>query len=127
LAAGKTLGSDAFVEADARSRAETVASLVTALASLPLGRQDKFLLLAAGKKVINELNIRLEPLITFRGNFDALELDRLLLVINVCMDCTFGSILAALLPCLHFQLLPLRQPHLLIKRLQRARTRSSVG
>jgi hypothetical protein len=39
------LGSDAFLKADARSRAETVAGLVSALASLPLGRQDKFLLL----------------------------------------------------------------------------------
>jgi hypothetical protein len=45
VAAGKPLGSDAFVETDACSRAETVASLVTALASLPLGKQDKFLLL----------------------------------------------------------------------------------
>jgi hypothetical protein len=45
VAAGTPLGSDAFVETDARSRAETVASLVTALASLPLGKQDKFLLL----------------------------------------------------------------------------------
>jgi hypothetical protein len=38
VAAGTPLGSDAFVETDARSRAETVASLVTALASLPLGK-----------------------------------------------------------------------------------------
>jgi hypothetical protein len=45
VAAGTPLGSDAFVEADARSQAETVAGPVTALASLPLGRQDKFLLL----------------------------------------------------------------------------------
>jgi hypothetical protein len=45
VAAGTPLGSDAFVEADARFRAETVANLVTALASLALGRQDKFLLL----------------------------------------------------------------------------------
>jgi hypothetical protein len=45
VAAGMPLGSNAFAEADARSRAETVASLVTALASLPLGKQDKFLLL----------------------------------------------------------------------------------
>jgi hypothetical protein len=45
VAAGMPLGSDAFVEADARSWAKTVAGLVTALASLPLGRQDKFLLL----------------------------------------------------------------------------------
>jgi hypothetical protein len=44
VAAGRPLGLDAFVETDARSRAETVASLVTALASLPLGKQDKFLL-----------------------------------------------------------------------------------
>jgi hypothetical protein len=43
VAAGTPLGSDAFVEA--RSRAATVAGLVTALASLHLGRQDKFLLL----------------------------------------------------------------------------------
>jgi hypothetical protein len=41
VAAGTPLGSDAFVEADARSRAETVAGLVTALASLPLGRPAK--------------------------------------------------------------------------------------
>jgi hypothetical protein len=47
VAAGTPLGLDAFVEADARSRAETVADLVTALASLPLGRQDKFLLLCS--------------------------------------------------------------------------------
>jgi hypothetical protein len=45
VAAGTPLVSDAIVEDDARSRAETVASLVTALASLPLGRQDKFLML----------------------------------------------------------------------------------
>jgi hypothetical protein len=45
VAAGTPLGSDAFVGADARSRAVTVAGLVTALASLPLGKQDKFLLL----------------------------------------------------------------------------------
>jgi hypothetical protein len=45
VAAGTPLGSDVLVETDARSRAETVASLVTALASLPLGKQDKFLLL----------------------------------------------------------------------------------
>jgi hypothetical protein len=44
---------------------------------------------AAGKKVINERKIRLEPFITFRGIFDALELDRPLLEVNVCMDCTF--------------------------------------
>jgi hypothetical protein len=77
--------------------------------------------------VINEGNMRLEPFITFRGIFDALELDWPLLEVNVCMDSTFGSILAALLPCLHFQLLPLRQPQLLIKRLQHAMTRSFVG
>jgi hypothetical protein len=45
VAAGTPLGSDAFVETNARSWAETVAGQVTALASLPLGRQDKFLLL----------------------------------------------------------------------------------
>jgi hypothetical protein len=45
VAAGTPLSSEAFVEADARSRAETVSGLVTALASLPLGRQDKFLVL----------------------------------------------------------------------------------
>jgi hypothetical protein len=45
VAADMPLGSDAFVEADARSWAETVTGLVTVLASLPLGRQDKFLLL----------------------------------------------------------------------------------
>jgi hypothetical protein len=45
VAAGTPLGSVAFVEVDARSKAETVAGLVTALASLPQGRQDKFLLL----------------------------------------------------------------------------------
>jgi hypothetical protein len=64
---------------------------------------------AAGKKVIIEINIKLETLITLRGILDALELDRPLLEVKVCMDCTFGSILAALLPCLHCQLLPLRQ------------------
>jgi hypothetical protein len=51
VAAGTTLGSDAFVETDARSRAETVAGLVTALASFPLGRQDKFLLLRSSLQV----------------------------------------------------------------------------
>jgi hypothetical protein len=76
---------------------------------------------AADKKVINERNSRLDPLITFRGIFDALELDRPQLEVNVCMDCTFGSILAALLPCLHFQLHPLQQPQLLINRLQCAK------
>jgi hypothetical protein len=45
--AGTPLGSDALVEADARSRAETVAGLVTTLASLPLSRQGKFLLLCS--------------------------------------------------------------------------------
>jgi hypothetical protein len=45
VAAGTPLGSNAFVEADARSQAETVAGLVTALTSLPLGKQDEFLLL----------------------------------------------------------------------------------
>jgi hypothetical protein len=45
VAAGSPLGSDAFVEADARSRAAAVESLVTALTSLPLSTQDKFLLL----------------------------------------------------------------------------------
>jgi hypothetical protein len=44
VAAGTPLGSDVFVEADARSR-PNVTGLVTALAFLPLGRQDKFLLL----------------------------------------------------------------------------------
>jgi hypothetical protein len=44
-AAGTPLGSDPFVEADARFRAETVAGLVAALASLPLVKQAKFLLL----------------------------------------------------------------------------------
>jgi hypothetical protein len=56
---------------------------------------------AAGMKVIDERNVRLEPLITFHGIFDALALDRPLLEVNVCMDCAFGSIIAALLlPCL---------------------------
>jgi hypothetical protein len=40
---------------------------------------------AAGKDVINERMIRLEPLITFRGIFDALQLDRPLREVNVCM------------------------------------------
>jgi hypothetical protein len=79
---------------------------------------------AAGKKVINEINIKLEIFITLRGIFDALELDRPLLEAKVCMDCTFGSILAALLPC---QLLPLRQLQLMIKRFQHTKARSSVG
>jgi hypothetical protein len=47
VAAGAPLGSDAFVEANTGCRAETVAGLVTAHASLPLGRQDKFLLLCS--------------------------------------------------------------------------------
>jgi hypothetical protein len=82
---------------------------------------------AAGNNVTNERNIRLESLIKFRDIFHALELRRPLLEIKVCMDCTFGSILATLLPCLHCQLLPLRQPQLLITRLQRAKTCSSFG
>jgi hypothetical protein len=56
VAAGTPFGSDAFVESDARSQAEAVAGLVTALASLPLGRQDKFLLLRSF------LQVRLTPL-----------------------------------------------------------------
>jgi hypothetical protein len=82
---------------------------------------------AAGKKVINERNIGIALLILFRGISDALELDRTLLEVKVCMDYAFGSILASLLPCLHCQLLSLQQLQLLIKRLQRAKTRSSVG
>jgi hypothetical protein len=45
VAAGSSLGSDAFVQADAHSRAAAVESLVTSLTSLPLSTQDKFLLL----------------------------------------------------------------------------------
>jgi hypothetical protein len=45
FAAGRPLGSNAFVGADARSRVVTVTGLVTALASQPLGKQDTFLLL----------------------------------------------------------------------------------
>jgi hypothetical protein len=51
VAAGTPLGLDAFVEADARSWAETVAGLVTALASLPLGSSGDT---AGNKKVIGE-------------------------------------------------------------------------
>jgi hypothetical protein len=40
---------------------------------------------AAGKELINERIIRLEPFDTFRGIFDALELDRPLLEVKVCM------------------------------------------
>jgi hypothetical protein len=40
---------------------------------------------AAGKKLINEKIVRLEPFDTFRGIFDALELDRPLLEVKVCM------------------------------------------
>jgi hypothetical protein len=40
---------------------------------------------AAGKEVINERLIRLEPCSTFRGVFDALELDRPLLEVKLCM------------------------------------------
>jgi hypothetical protein len=40
VAAGTPLGSDTFVKADARSWAESVTGLVTALASLPVDRQD---------------------------------------------------------------------------------------
>jgi hypothetical protein len=75
----------------------------------------------------NETKMRLGIFITFRGIFDALELDRPLLEVKVCMDYTFGSILAVLLPCLHCQLLPLRQQQPLIKRLLRAKTRNSFG
>jgi hypothetical protein len=42
------LGSDAFVEDDARSRTETVASQVTTLAIFPIGRQDGILSVACG-------------------------------------------------------------------------------
>jgi hypothetical protein len=40
---------------------------------------------AAGKEVINERLIRLEPCIAFRGIYDALELDRPLLEVKLCM------------------------------------------
>jgi hypothetical protein len=40
---------------------------------------------AAGKEVINERLIRLEPYITFRGLSDALELDGPLLKVKLCM------------------------------------------
>jgi hypothetical protein len=82
---------------------------------------------AAGKRVIDNRKIRLDLFTPFRGMLYALELDRPLLEVQVCMDCAFGSFLPALLPCLHCQLLPLRQLQLLIKRLQRTKTRSSVG
>jgi hypothetical protein len=45
VAAGTPLGSNVFVEADARSRATAVESLVTSLTSVPLPTQDQFLLL----------------------------------------------------------------------------------
>jgi hypothetical protein len=51
VAAGTPVGTLSFVEADARSQAETVADLVTALASLALGSQDKFLLLRSSLQV----------------------------------------------------------------------------
>jgi hypothetical protein len=51
VTAGTPLGLDAFAETDARSWAETVTGLVTALASFPLGRQDKFLLLRSSLQV----------------------------------------------------------------------------
>jgi hypothetical protein len=40
---------------------------------------------AAGKEVINERIVRLQPFNPFRGIFDALELDRPLLEAKVCM------------------------------------------
>jgi hypothetical protein len=40
---------------------------------------------AAGKELINERIVRLEPLNTVRGIFDALKLDRPLLEVKVCM------------------------------------------
>jgi hypothetical protein len=40
---------------------------------------------AAGKELINERIVRLDPFNTVRGIFDALELDRLLLEVKVCM------------------------------------------
>jgi hypothetical protein len=40
---------------------------------------------AAGKDVVDEGIIKLEPFIKFRGIFDALELDRSLLEVKVCM------------------------------------------
>jgi hypothetical protein len=40
---------------------------------------------ASFKDMINERNTRLQTFITFRGIFDALELDRPLLEVNVCM------------------------------------------
>jgi hypothetical protein len=61
VAAGTPLGADAFVKANARSQAETVTGLVAALVSLPLGRQDKFLLLRSSLKVrLTHLN-RITP------------------------------------------------------------------
>jgi hypothetical protein len=40
---------------------------------------------AAGKDAIEERLIRIEPTITFRGIYDALEPDRPLLKVKVCM------------------------------------------
>jgi hypothetical protein len=40
---------------------------------------------SAGKDAINEVLIRIEPFIMFRGIYDALEPDRPLLKVKVCM------------------------------------------
>jgi hypothetical protein len=40
---------------------------------------------AAGKDAINERRIRIEPFITFCGIYDALEPDRPLLKVKICM------------------------------------------
>jgi hypothetical protein len=40
---------------------------------------------ATGKDAINETLVRIEPFITFRGIYDALEPDRPLLKVKVCM------------------------------------------
>jgi hypothetical protein len=61
VAASTPLSSDAFVETDARSRAETNASLVTALASLPLGKQGKFLPLRSSLQVCLTHLTRITP------------------------------------------------------------------
>jgi hypothetical protein len=83
VAAGTPLDLDAFVETDARSRAETVAGLVTALASLPLGRQDKFLLLCSSLQVRLTHLTRITPWSRLSPHVAAAERQELLAALDL--------------------------------------------
>jgi hypothetical protein len=86
VAAGTPLGSDAFVETDTRSRAKTVAGLVTALATLPLGRQDKFFLLRSSLQVRRTHLTRITPWSRLSSQFAAAE-RRVLLAALDLVEC----------------------------------------